>query len=114
MEVKALAKSVRISPRKIRLVVDSVKSMGIDEALQVLQLMPKRAASPIAKVLQSAVANAINNAQLDRSKLVISSIQVTDSQVLKRFRPSTRGRVHPYKKRGSNITVIVAEKGATN
>lgn len=110
MEVRARAKSVRVSPRKMRLVVDAVRNLSIDEAFRVLSAAEQRAATPIIKVLQSAIANAVNNAQLDRNSLKIGSIQVTEGQAFKRFRPSTRGRVHPYKKRGSIITVVVAEK----
>jgi large subunit ribosomal protein L22 len=110
MEVRARAKSVRVSPRKMRLVVDAVRNLSIDEAFRVLSAAEQKAATPIMKVLQSAIANAVNNAQLDRNSLKIGSIQVTEGQAFKRFRPSTRGRVHPYKKRGSIITVVVAEK----
>jgi len=110
MEVRARAKQIRVSPRKMRLVVDAVRNLSIDEAFRVLAAAEKRAATPITKVLQSAVANAINNAQLERNTLMIGSIQVTEGQAFKRFRPSTRGRVHPYKKRGSIITVVVKQK----
>src|SRR5664279_775800 len=110
MEVRAISKSVRISPRKIRLVADAIRHLTIDEAMQLLQVTPKRAARPLIKTLQSAVANAINNAKLDKSNLVIGTILVNEGTVLKRFRPSTRGRIHPYKKRSTNITVIVKEK----
>lgn len=109
MEVIAIAKSVRMSPRKIRLVADSVRHMPIDEALASLQVMHKRAASPVAKILKSAVANAVNNAKLERANLQIVSINVTDGQALKRYRPSTRGRIHPYKRRSTNIRVVLKE-----
>lgn len=113
MEVYATAKSVRISPRKVRLVVDSVRNMPINDALHSLEVMPKRAAREVAKTLKSAVANATNNAKLDPNSLVIGSIMVSDGAVLKRFRPSTRGRIHPYKKRSSNIRIMVTEKAVT-
>ena len=109
MEVRAVAKSVRISPRKIRLVADAVRDLSIDEALQLLDAAEKRAALPIAKTINSAVANAINNAKLDRANLTIGSIQIAEGQPLKRFHPSTRGRIHPYKKRSSHITVVLKE-----
>jgi len=109
MEVRAIAKSVRVSPRKVRLVADTVRNLSIDEALHVLDAAEKRAALPIAKTLKSAVANAINNAKLDRAALTIGSIQVAEGQPLKRFQPSTRGRIHPYKKRSSHITVVLKE-----
>jgi large subunit ribosomal protein L22 len=110
MEVRAISKSVRISPRKVRLVVDAVRHMPIDEALQALRVTQKKAAQVVAKTLQSAVANATNNAKLDKNNLVIGSIMVNEGQSLKRFRPSTRGRTHPYKKRGSSLTIILKEK----
>lgn len=107
MEVRAISKSVRVSPRKVRLVADAVRHLSVEQALHMLQVTPKRAALPIAKTLQSAVANATNNAKLEKSTLVIGSIQVSEGQVFKRFRPSTRGRIHPYKKRSSTIAVVL-------
>ena len=110
MEVYATAKSVRISPRKVRLVVDAVRNMPLDDALHALEVMPKRAAKEVAKTLKSAVANATNNAKLERDNLEIGSIMISEGAVFKRFRPSTRGRIHPYKKRSSNIRIMVVEK----
>jgi large subunit ribosomal protein L22 len=110
MEVRAIAKSVRISPRKIRLVADAIRNLSIDEALQLLEAAEKRAAGPLTKTINSAVANAINNAKLERANLTIGSIQINEGQPLKRFHPSTRGRIHPYKKRGSHIIVVLKEK----
>jgi large subunit ribosomal protein L22 len=109
MEVRAIAKSVRVSPRKVRLVADAIRNLSIEEALQVLDAAEKRAALPIAKTLKSAVANAVNNAKLEKGTLLIGSIQVAEGQPLKRFHPSTRGRIHPYKKRSSHITVVLKE-----
>lgn len=114
MEVYATAKSVRISPRKVRLVVDVVRNMPLDDALHTLEVMPKRAAREVAKTLKSAVANATNNARLERNNLMIGGIMVSEGAVFKRFRPSTRGRIHPYKKRSSNIRVMITEKAASN
>ncbi|HVA96884.1 MAG TPA: 50S ribosomal protein L22 [Candidatus Acidoferrales bacterium] len=110
MEVKALAKSVRISPRKLRLVAYAVKNMPIDDAYRVLEVTHKRAARIVQKTLKSAVANAVTNAKLDSNNLLIASVTVNESQPFKRFRPSTRGRIHPYKKRGSHLTIILKEK----
>ncbi len=107
MEVRAISKSVRVSPRKVRLMADGVRSMNIVKAYQVLDGAHKRAATPLLKTLKSAVANAVNNAKLDQNDLVIKTIMVNEGQAMKRFRPSTRGRIHPYKKRGSNITVVL-------
>lgn len=110
MEIKAIAKSVRISTRKISLVADMVRHLSIDDALSVLEAKHKRAALPLAKLLKSAVANAVNNAGLDKNNLVIESINVSGGPALKRFWPSTRGRIHPYKKRSTNIRIVLKEK----
>jgi large subunit ribosomal protein L22 len=110
MEVKAIAKSVRVSPRKLRLVAEAVKRMSIDDAYGALEVTNKRAAKVVQKTLKSAVANAITNAQLDQKNLIIASITVNESQPFKRYRPSTRGRIHPYKKRGSHLTIVLKEK----
>jgi large subunit ribosomal protein L22 len=107
MEVRAISKSVRVSPRKVRLMADSVRSMSVVKAYQVLQGAQKRGATPLMKTLKSAVANAVNNAKLDQNDLVIKTIMVNEGMVMKRFRPSTRGRIHPYKKRGSNIYIVL-------
>jgi large subunit ribosomal protein L22 len=110
MEVQAFAKSVRVSPRKVRLIADAIRSKEIDEAFRILFLSDKRAAVPLMKTLRSAVANAVNNAKLEQKNLKIKQILVDEGQVMKRFRPSTRGRVHPYKKRGTHIRVVLEEK----
>ncbi len=110
MEVRAVAKSIKISPRKVRLVADSIRNLSIDEAISLLSSTQKRAALPLAKTLNSAVANATNNSNLERKNLLIGSITVNEGQALKRYHPSTRGRIHPYKKRSSIITIILKEK----
>lgn len=110
MEVRAIAKSVRISPRKVRLVADAIRNMSVINAFNLLQAADQQAARPLQKVLKSAVANAVNNAKLDSANLVIASLQINQGQSFKRFRPSTRGRIHPYKKRGSTIAIILKEK----
>lgn len=110
MEISATAKSVRISPRKLRLIADAMRNKHIDDANRILEITHKRAASIFQKTLRSAVANAVNNAKLDTKNLLIASIIVNESPPFKRFRPSTRGRIHPYKKRGSHLTIILKEK----
>lgn len=111
MEIKAIARSIRYSTRKISLVADMVRHLSIDDALAVLEAKQKRAALPLANVLKSAVANAVNNAGLDKNNLVIESINVSGGGAsLKRFWPSSRGRTHPYKKRSTNIRIVLKEK----
>ncbi len=111
MTVSATVKSVRISTRKVRLVADAIRHMSPGDAIIALSLIQKRGANVLAKTIKSAVANAITNAKLSQDALVIDSLQVQEGPFLKRFRPSTRGRVHPYKKRSSHITVVLKEKG---
>jgi len=106
MEIIARA-SVRVAPRKIRLVADSVRKLTIEEALQNLALFRQRGAQSLEKTLKSAVANAVNNNKVKRESLKIKSIEVQDTPAYKRFHASTRGRVHPYKRRGSNIRIIL-------
>ncbi len=108
MEVQAVAKSVRISPRKVRFVADAIRSQSVERALVSLHMTHKRAAGAIEKTLRSAMANATNNAKLDRATLVISKIEVTEGPAFKRYHPSTRGRIHPYKRRSSHIRIIVS------
>lgn len=112
MKVRAVTKSIRISPRKVRLVVDAVRNLSIDDAFRVLQITEKKAGTVIAKTLQSAVANAANNANLDKNNLVIARMMVNEGVPLKRFHPSTRGRVHAYKKRSSILEIVLEEKAA--
>lgn len=110
MEIKAESKGVRISPRKLRLAADLVRNMSVGQALNTLSLVKKRAAMPLVKTVRSALANAINNAKLKEESLIIKKIEVSQGPAFKRYRPSTRGRVHPYKKRSSHIKVVLEEK----
>ncbi len=110
MEIIALSKSVRISPRKIRLIADVIRSKKADAALKALALIKKRAAEPLQKTLKSAIANAVNNAKLNLEALTIKRIDVTEGEALKRYHPSSRGRTHPYKKRSSHIRIVLEEK----
>lgn len=111
MEIQAITRDTKVSPRKVRIVADAVSGVhSVDEALATLSLLKKRGAYVLAKTVKSALANATNNAQLDKTNLVIDRIEVTEGQALKRFHPSTRGRVHPYKKRSSHVRVVLREK----
>jgi large subunit ribosomal protein L22 len=111
-EVRAIEKNVRMSPQKVRLVLDVVRGRPVGEALTILQFLHKRAAGPVAKAVQSAAANAENNFNLDRDDLVITRTFADEGRTLKRWRPRARGRVNQILKRSSHITVVVAEKGA--
>ena len=110
MEAKAIAKFIRISPRKVRQVADLVRGKKIGEALAILKFTPKAAALPIEKVVKSAVANAEHNYELDTDALYISQIYVDQGPTLKRFKPRAMGRADLIRKRTSHITVVVSEK----
>lgn len=110
MEVIAQTNQIRISPRKVRLVADAIRDLPMEEAVAVLNVVEKRGASILKKTLASAIANAVNNAKLDRTLLTIARIEVTDGPALKRYHASTRGRIHPYKRRSSNIRIVLKER----
>ncbi len=109
MEITAITNEVRISPRKVRIVADAISKMELNDALLALKQIRKRGASVIEKTLLSAIANAMNNAQVDRKNLKLMRIDVTDGPALKRFHASTRGRIHPYKRRSSNVRIVLKE-----
>lgn len=110
MEAKAVARYVRIAPRKCRVVIDLIRGKPVDEALTILRFVPKRAAVPIAKVVKSAAANAEHNYNMDRGRLVVAKAYVDQGPTLKRYHPRQRGQAFPILKRTSHITVVVAEK----
>src|SRR3989344_8739346 len=109
MEIVAISRSVRISPRKVRLVADSIRNLSLMKALSVLDMTQKRGASVLNSVFKSAISNAVNNAKKNKDLLVIKGIEVWDGPAIKRFHPSTRGRVHPYKKRSSHIKIVLTD-----
>ena len=113
MRVRAVARSIRMSPRKVRLVTDAVKGMKVADALAALSFLPKAAAVPVAKVVKSAASNAENNFQLDPDDLYIAHIVADPGPTLKRFRPKARGRVGRILKRSTHITVEVEEREST-
>lgn len=107
---KATAKMVRVSSRKVRLVLDTIRNKSVAEAFVILKFTPNGAASDVEKVLKSAVANAENNFDLDQASLVVSEAFANEGPTLKRFRPRAKGSASPINKRTSHITVVVAEK----
>lgn len=109
-QAKAIARTVRIAPRKVRLVVDLIRGKQIGEAVAILRHTPKAASPVVEKVLKSAVANAEHNYELDINNLVVSEIFVDEGPTLKRFRPRAQGRASAINKRTSHITVVVSEK----
>lgn len=110
MEVKAKARYVRMSPRKVRLVIDVVRNMAVDEARVQLKFMNKRAARPVLKLLESAIANAEHNFKLNRDDLFIKEIYADQGPTLHRFRPRAFGRASAIRKRSSHISIILADK----
>lgn len=110
MQITATAKSVRVSPRKVRLVADSIRNSSAKKALTQLTLVEKRGAYVLAKALKSAIANAVTNAKLAEENLMIERLIVNQGPALKRYHASTRGRIHPYKKKSSHITIVLKEK----
>lgn len=110
MKVKAVAKSVRISPSKVKLVVDMVRGKKVEEALQILKFVPTPAARAVSKVIKSAAANAENNYEMTPFDLKITDILADPGPMLKRYKPQARGRVNPILRRSTHITVYVAEE----
>ncbi|MEJ2541783.1 MAG: 50S ribosomal protein L22 [Gemmatimonadota bacterium] len=117
MQARAIAKYVRMSPRKVRLVVDQIRGKGVNDAYAILQFSKKGAAEPVGKTLRSAVANAQYRAQdegevLDVDELVVREIFVDEGPTLRRYRAAAQGRAAPIRKRTSHITVVVDTKDA--
>jgi large subunit ribosomal protein L22 len=112
IEVRAVERHIRMSPQKVRLVLDVVRGKPANEALSILKFLPQRAAKPVAAAVRSAMANAENNFNMDPDDLVITRCAADEGRTLKRWRPRARGRVNQILKRSSHITVVVAEKGA--
>ena len=110
MEVAARLKFARISPQKCRLVADQVRGLPVERALQILAFSPKKAASIIKKVLESAIANAEHNEGADIDELKVKTIYIDQGPSMRRWRPRAKGRVNHIIKRTSHITVMVGEK----
>ena len=112
MEVKAVSKYVRISPRKVQKVVGAVKGKPVEAGLEILKFMPQKAAKILDKIVRSAVANADQNPDIDVDLLVIHNIVADQGPTLKRWRARARGRGTRILKRTSHITVILAEESS--
>jgi len=109
METKAVAKYIRISPQKARLVADVVRGQDVESAITTLRFMPRKAARILRKVVESAVANAEQMETIDVDTLYVKEIQINGGPMLKRFRPRAMGRATRILKRTSHITVVVDE-----
>ena len=109
MEAKSVAKFMRISPRKVRLVADHIKGQPVGTAISLLTFSPKKAGRVLLKVVNSAVANAEQNPNVDVDTLVVKVVSVDEGPSLKRWRARAQGRAYRIRKRTSHITVVLAE-----
>lgn len=112
MEVRAKNKYLSISPQKLRLVCDQVRGMNAEQAKVVLTFMPQKGAEFVRKTLESAMANAQNNHDIDPADLVVSQIWADEGARMRRFKAGARGRYKPRVKRTSHLTVVLAERGS--
>ena len=111
MEAKASLRHARIAPRKVQIVLDLIRNKPVEQAMAILKHTPKAACEPLEKLLKSAVANAENNFNLDRSNLFVSECYVTPGPTMKRIRPRAQGRAFQVLKRTSHVFITVAERG---
>jgi large subunit ribosomal protein L22 len=109
MESRAITKFIRVSPRKMRLVVDQIRGRGVEDALNVLKFIPKRSAGLIAKTLRTAVANAENTQSVDVDRLYVKQVKVDEAGMWKRFMPRAQGRATKVRKRLSHVTIVLDE-----
>lgn len=110
LEVRAVSKHIRMSPQKVRLVVDMVRGLDVQEALDLLQFTNRAAARPVRKTIASAAANAEENFGVSRDELYVARIMADEGPTLKRGRAGARGRYKPILKRSSHITVVLSER----
>ncbi|WP_142413447.1 50S ribosomal protein L22 [Hathewaya massiliensis] len=110
MEAKAIAKHIRMSSRKVGIVLDLIRGKDVREAEAILKYTPKDAADAVGKVLKSAVANAEHNYNLDANRLYVAEAYACQGTTLKRFRPRAQGRAYRIRKRTSHITLVVKER----
>ena len=109
-DARAVAKHIRISPRKMRQVVDLIRGKSIKEALAILKFTPHRSATAIAKVVRSAAANAEHNFEMDKDALIVAEAFIDQGPSLKRIKPRAMGRADQIKRRTGHITIVVREK----
>lgn len=110
MEAKAIAKTVRIAPRKVRLVVDLIRGKNVAEAAAILRLTPKGSSVVVEKVLKSAAANAVNNYKMEQKNLYVKEAYVNEGPTLKRYLPRAKGSANSLLKRTSHITIVLGER----
>ena len=110
MEARAQVTHVRMSPRKVKVVLDLIRNKPVDVATAIVKNTPKAACEPVGKLLASAVANAENNYNMDKSNLYVAECFACPGPILKRIRPRAQGRAYRINKRTSHITLVLKEK----
>mgnify|MGYP002572863518 FL=1 len=110
MEARAQVTHVRMSPRKVKVVLDLIRNKPVEIATAIVKNTPKAACEPVGKLLASAVANAENNYNMDRNSLYVAECFVCPGPILKRIRPRAQGRAYRINKRTSHITLVLKEK----
>ncbi|MBQ9111147.1 MAG: 50S ribosomal protein L22 [Oscillospiraceae bacterium] len=110
MEARAYLRNVRISPRKVQIVLDLIRNKPTDVALATLRLTPKAASPILEKLLKSAIANADNNHNMNKDNLYVAECFVTPGPIMKRIMPRAQGRAFRIMKRTSHITIVLREK----
>ncbi|WP_338670025.1 50S ribosomal protein L22 [Pseudodesulfovibrio methanolicus] len=110
MEAKAVAKFIRVSPRKARIVAENIKGKGVEDALNILRFTPKKPADILSKVLYSAISNAEQMPGVDVDSLIVDSVVVNEGPTWKRIQPRAMGRAYRIRKRTSHITIVVKEQ----
>lgn len=103
----AIARYVRISPRKVKIVIDMIRGKSVKEALAILQYTPKSASEPVSKLLNSAIANAENNLDMNRDDLYVAEIYANQGPTMMRYRPHAQGRAFHIRKHSSHIGVVL-------
>ena len=110
MEARAYLRYARVSPRKVQIVLDLIRNQPADKAMAILKHTPKAASELLEKLLKSAIANAENNHNMDKTKLYVSECFVCPGPIMKRIRPRAQGRAFRVLKRSSHITLVLKEK----
>ncbi len=110
METRAKTKFLRVSPRKVRLVVDQIRGKEVEAALNILKFTPKRSAALVTKVLRTAIANAESTQSVDVDRLYVKQVTVDGAGMWKRFMPRAQGRASRIRKRLSHVTIVIDER----
>ncbi|GHU52302.1 50S ribosomal protein L22 [Clostridia bacterium] len=111
-QAQAILRNVRISPRKVQIVLDQIRNKPLEEAIAILQYTPKAACEPLIKLVKSVAANAENNHFMDVGSLYVATCFVTPGMIMKRIMPRAQGRAFRINKRTSHITIVLKEKAA--